>query len=75
LEVAASVDALLMVLLGGLHSLWGAVAGAGLFHGLEAEAMRRTDAWRLVLGLATLTLVLLFPGGLAGAFRRKEGRR
>jgi branched-chain amino acid transport system permease protein len=75
LEVAASVDALLMVLLGGLHSLWGAVAGAGLFHGLEAEAMRRTDAWRLVLGVVTLALVLLFPGGLAGAFRRKEGRR
>lgn len=69
MAVPMSVDALVMVLMGGIQTLSGPVAGAALFHLLEAEAMRATDWWRLVLGLVILVLVLAFPKGVVGFVR------
>ncbi|CAN5449972.1 ABC transporter permease [soil metagenome] len=70
LSIPVSVNGLAMLLLGGLHSVAGAVVGAFVFHGLEAEMIRLTDYWRLLLGATLLVLVLGFRGGLAGAFAR-----
>jgi branched-chain amino acid transport system permease protein len=70
LSIPVSVDGLSMLLLGGLHSVAGAVIGAFVFHGLEAEMIRLTEAWRLVLGATLLVLVLGFRGGLVGAWDR-----
>lgn len=70
LSIPTSVDALLMVLLGGVDSLLGAVVGAVAYHGLQTELARLTDMWRMTLGAIILLLVLLFPGGIAGAWRR-----
>ena len=39
-SVATSVDALLVVLLGGLHQVWGTVAGAAILVGAAAELGR-----------------------------------
>lgn len=69
MAVPMSVDALVMVLMGGIQTLSGPVVGAALFHLLEAEAMRATDWWRLVLGLVILVLVLAFPKGIVGFVR------
>ena len=70
LAISTSVDALVMVLLGGVHSLSGPLAGAALFTGLKAELLALTDLWRAAIGGIILVLVLAFPQGLAGALRR-----
>jgi branched-chain amino acid transport system permease protein len=67
--IARSVDALVMVLLGGLHTLAGPVAGAALFTWLQDEIIRRTDYWRLILGATILVLVMVFPRGVVGSLR------
>jgi branched-chain amino acid transport system permease protein len=51
------------------------VVGALAYHGLSTELVRFTEHWRLVLGLAIVALVVLFPGGIVGFLRRRlEGR-
>jgi branched-chain amino acid transport system permease protein len=72
LAIPRSVDALVMVLLGGIHSLMGPVLGAALFTWLQDEVTRRTEFWRAILGLIILALVLAFPGGLAGIARLRR---
>jgi branched-chain amino acid transport system permease protein len=75
LSIPVSVDALVMVLLGGLQTLSGPLVGALAYHGLSTELVRATDHWRLVLGLAIVALVVLFPGGIVGFLRRRyEGQ-
>ena len=69
LSIPRSVDALLMVLLGGVRTLSGPILGALAYTGLQEQLVRVTDLWRLVLGCAIVVLVLFFPQGLAGAAR------
>jgi len=66
ISIGRSVDALLMVLLGGMQSMAGPVVGALAYTGLFDVLLLVTDLWRLVLGLAIIALVLLFPQGIAG---------
>jgi branched-chain amino acid transport system permease protein len=56
-----------MVLLGGLQTLFGPVAGAALLAWLQDTLARNTEYWRAMLGAAILVLVLLFPQGIVGA--------
>jgi branched-chain amino acid transport system permease protein len=67
LSIPRSVDALVMVLLGGLQTLLGPVAGAALLAWLQDTLARHTEYWRAMLGAAILALVLLFPQGIVGA--------
>ena len=66
LAVPQSVDALIMVMLGGLAVLEGPLVGAGLFHLLKTELLRHTEIWRLVLGCIIVGLVVVFPQGVMG---------
>jgi branched-chain amino acid transport system permease protein len=80
LSIPKSVDALLMVLLGGIQTLSGPVAGAIVFVGLEEQLMRFTSYWRFILGLVIVLLVILFPKGLVGSAlewreRRSQGEK
>jgi len=68
LAIPMSVDFLAMILLGGIQTVMGAVAGAAAFHSIRDAVMPLTDHWRLLLGLAIIALVLLFPRGLGGAW-------
>ena len=70
LHVSRSIDALVMVLLGGVQTLVGPVVGAISFTWLHDTVARNTDYWRAVLGGIILLLVLLFPQGIAGQLRR-----
>jgi branched-chain amino acid transport system permease protein len=70
ISIGRSVDALLMVLLGGVQTMSGPVVGALVYTGLYDVLIRLTDLWRLVLGLAIIALVLAFPQGIAGAAQR-----
>lgn len=63
--IQRSVDALLMVLLGGVQTVSGPVLGALAYTGLTDILLRATDSWRLVLGAMIVALVLLFPAGLS----------
>jgi branched-chain amino acid transport system permease protein len=66
IHVSRSIDALVMVLLGGIHDLAGPLVGAPVFTVLQDSVMRETPYWRGVLGVVILVLVLVFPGGIAG---------
>jgi branched-chain amino acid transport system permease protein len=70
MAISRSVDGLVMVLLGGVQTLAGPVAGAAVFTVLQDEILRHTDYWRLVLGSSVLLIVLAFPEGLVGSARR-----
>jgi branched-chain amino acid transport system permease protein len=69
MAVSRSIDALVMVLLGGVQTLSGPVVGAAVFTWLQDTIARGTDYWRAVLGIAILVLVLAFPQGIVGAAR------
>jgi branched-chain amino acid transport system permease protein len=70
LAVGNSVNALVMVLLGGLQALAGPWLGGALFTWLQDAVARQTDYWRALLGFVMLALVLLFPLGIAGSLKR-----
>ncbi len=66
LAIGKSVDALIMVLLGGIGSLAGPIIGAFGFGGLEAWLMASVTFWRALLGGVILALVLVAPSGIMG---------
>jgi branched-chain amino acid transport system permease protein len=69
LSIPVSVDALVMVLLGGLQTIAGPVVGAIAYHGLATELTRHAEYWRLALGTIILVLVIAFPQGIVGFWR------
>ncbi|HTQ73568.1 MAG TPA: ABC transporter permease [Burkholderiales bacterium] len=71
LAVSRSVDALVMVLLGGVQTLTGPLAGAAVYTWLQDTIARNTDYWRAALGFAVLGIVLAFPQGMVGAVRAR----
>jgi branched-chain amino acid transport system permease protein len=74
LSISRSVDALVMVLLGGVNTLGGPVAGAVVFTWLQDFVPRHIDYWRGLLGVVIIAVVILFPHGLVGwlpAWRRR----
>ena len=66
-----SGTALVMVILGGLGSLWGGLAGAVVFMVLEEVLTGFTPHWQIILGLILLGVVFFAPKGIAGLFARK----
>jgi len=75
LSIPKSVDALLMVLLGGVQTISGPIVGAFAFAGLEEQLVRVTAYWRFALGLAIVLVVIVFPKGIAGAVAEWRERR
>jgi branched-chain amino acid transport system permease protein len=65
-SVANSVDALLVVLLGGMHHLWGALAGSSFLVGLGSEMGRHFEYWRGFLGMLIMLLMVFAPEGVLG---------
>ena len=68
-----SGNVLLMLILGGVGSLYGAVVGAFAFVALTEIFQALTRHWQLLLGGAIILLVIFLPGGLASVgdrFRR-----
>jgi len=74
-DVNRSIDGIVMVLLGGLESLGGPIAGAGIYAVLQDSVMRQTQYWHALLGVIILVLVLAFPGGIAGVVAKRIGAR
>jgi len=74
ISIAQSTDGLIMVLLGGVETLTGPIAGAAIFTWLRDEVARRTEFWRAVMGGVILAIVLLFPQGLVGGLKALAAR-
>jgi branched-chain amino acid transport system permease protein len=75
LAIPRSVDALVMVLLGGINALFGPLLGAAAFTWLADTLARSTQYWRALLGALILVIVLVFPMGLGGALARIVRKR
>ena len=67
--VATSVDALLVILLGGVHQLWGALVGSALLVWGGAELGRGLEYWRGVLGVVIMLVMVLSPSGVLGGLQ------
>ena len=69
LSVSTSVDFLLVVLLGGLHQLWGTLAGALVLVLAGSELGRGFDYWRGALGVLVMLIMVWAPSGILGLRR------
>ncbi|KRW95175.1 ABC transporter permease [Paracoccus sp. MKU1] len=73
--VSTTVDALVMVLVGGVQSISGPLIGAFAYHIVAVELIRNlADYWRLILGLFIIAFVLGMPQGIVGAFMHRFGK-
>ena len=75
LGISKSVDALVMVLLGGLELSHGPAVGALIYTTLGDHLQRATPYWQATLGLLILLLVLLRPQGLAGLWSARSSHQ
>jgi len=72
MSIPRSFDALIMVLLGGVKTVLGPLAGAVTFTWLQDE-IGRLEYWRFVLGALIIAIVVAFPQGIAGFLRARLG--
>ncbi|MBW1780472.1 MAG: branched-chain amino acid ABC transporter permease [Deltaproteobacteria bacterium] len=62
----AGAGVLMMVLVGGMGSLWGPIVGAGIFIFIQDYISTMTEHWELFVGLVVILLVLFMPRGFVG---------
>jgi branched-chain amino acid transport system permease protein len=74
LAIQRSVDALVIVLLGGLNALAGPLVGAAVFTWLSDSLARATEYWRALMGIVILLIVVAFPLGIGGGWQRIAAR-
>jgi branched-chain amino acid transport system permease protein len=65
-----SGDLVIMVVLGGMRSFWGPLAGAAIFVVVQDYLSSITVNWMSFIGLIFVAVVLLFPRGLLGFLSR-----
>jgi branched-chain amino acid transport system permease protein len=75
LGISLSVDALVMVLLGGVETVSGAVIGAIVYKALNIWLVSQTDLSKLVLGGFIVVIVVVFPKGIVGMLEMLTQRR
>jgi branched-chain amino acid transport system permease protein len=75
LGISLSVDALVMVLLGGVDTVSGAVVGAIIYKALSIWLVSQTDLSKLVLGGVIILIVVAFPKGVVGVLETIRNRR
>jgi branched-chain amino acid transport system permease protein len=75
LAIHTSIDGLVMVLLGGIHTVAGPVAGGAVYKFLSIYIMSQVDYWKLILGGLIILLVVAFPQGIGGFFQRHVAPR
>lgn len=68
--IGFTIDALVMVVIGGLHSFTGGIYGAVIYTLLKTFVSRYVGEWELVVGLVLLAVVLGSPRGAAGVVGR-----
>jgi branched-chain amino acid transport system permease protein len=71
----ASVDVLLMVVLGGPGTLVGGLIGATVVVFLREYLATVVQWWQYVLGAVYVATILYLPGGIMGLFKSRANRR
>lgn len=66
MDAFAGAAVLMMVLLGGMGSLWGPFVGAAIFIFMQDYISTMTENWEIFVGLVVILLVLFMPRGVAG---------
>lgn len=72
-DIFFSIKLLMMVVIGGIHSVWGALAGAALLTFLPEWLSFLEDFDVLAYGALLLIIVMFVPEGLAGLLQRVFG--
>ncbi|MGB6065246.1 MAG: branched-chain amino acid ABC transporter permease [Desulfomonilaceae bacterium] len=73
LGLVLSAKGLLMVILGGAGTLWGAAIGAAVITLSENIISAHIDRWIMVLGIIYVVSIMFFPKGILGAIRGRQG--
>jgi branched-chain amino acid transport system permease protein len=82
-QLSQSVEGLLMAIVGGVGTLFGAFIGAFVIIALEQAVSLVTERWLMVLGITFVAIMILAPEGILGkarvilasrARRRESGR-
>ena len=69
-----SLTLIIGVVIGGLDSLWGAVIGGLVVESALAAQSINVAATSLIYGIALILVMILMPGGIAGALRTLSRR-
>lgn len=64
---------LVMTLLGGMHTFFGPLLGAGIFIFFEDTVSVYTARWEVFVGAMVVILILTFPEGILGTIRERLG--
>lgn len=75
LHAFAGAGVLMMVLLGGMGTLWGPFVGAAIFIFMQDYISTMTEHWEMYLGLMVVLLVLFMPTGFVGLGQYLKRRR
>jgi branched-chain amino acid transport system permease protein len=67
--LAQSVEGVLMMIAGGVGTLFGAFVGAAAIIALENVVSAYTERWQMVLGITFVLLMIFAPEGIIGKFR------
>jgi branched-chain amino acid transport system permease protein len=73
-SLAQSVEALLMAIVGGVGTLFGAIVGAATIILLENTVSTYTERWPTVLGLVFIIVMIFAPEGIVGTILRLHRR-
>jgi branched-chain amino acid transport system permease protein len=71
-SLAQSVEALLMAIVGGIGTLFGAFVGAATVILLQNTVSSYTERWSTVLGLVFIIVMIFAPEGIAGTIMRLQ---
>ncbi|QCI69405.1 branched-chain amino acid ABC transporter permease [Phreatobacter stygius] len=66
---------IIMLVIGGVGSLYGAFVGAAIYLSIQTYLSSYTDRWQLLVGLIFVMTVLVMPQGVVAGVRSLLGRR
>ncbi|NNE23732.1 MAG: branched-chain amino acid ABC transporter permease, partial [Rhizobiales bacterium] len=72
-DIPRSIDALMMVLIGGVHTLTGPLVGAVTFVVLE-DRLATFEFWRALFGGIIIVICVVMPAGIVGSTRQVISR-
>jgi branched-chain amino acid transport system permease protein len=73
--LAQSVEGLLMAIVGGIGTLFGAFVGAATIIVMQNTVSGYTERWPTALGIAFIVVMIFAPEGVIGTIRMALARR
>ena len=73
LHLVTSAEVLIMVILGGVGTLFGPALGAGIIILIKNFVSGYTEHWMIILGALYMATVMLAPQGVYRLFKRSQG--